>query len=98
MDARHVVLVAFGVGKAEAVAQLVEGPVSAMWPATILQHHPHKTVLVDEAAAGRDRKSTRLNSSHVASSYAVFCLKKKKGTRTDNRMTRHRGGSTVHTS
>src|SRR5690625_6923002 len=27
---------------------------------------------------GRDRKSTRLNSSHVAISYAVFCLKKKK--------------------
>src|SRR5207253_7608687 len=29
-----------------------------------------------------DRKSTRLNSSHVAISYAVFCLKKKKNTRT----------------
>src|SRR5437660_2753697 len=29
-----------------------------------------------------DRKSTRLNSSHVAISYAVFCLKKKKKTRT----------------
>src|SRR5439155_4338956 len=28
-------------------------------------------------ATGADRKSTRLNSSHVASSYAVFCLKKK---------------------
>src|SRR5437870_10101471 len=28
-------------------------------------------------APGRDRKSTRLNSSHVAISYAVFCLKKK---------------------
>src|SRR5690625_7825636 len=27
--------------------------------------------------AGKDRKSTRLNSSHVAISYAVFCLKKK---------------------
>src|SRR5437870_10307277 len=27
---------------------------------------------------GQDRKSTRLNSSHVAISYAVFCLKKKK--------------------
>src|SRR5690625_1177279 len=27
---------------------------------------------------GRERKSTRLNSSHVAISYAVFCLKKKK--------------------
>src|SRR5690625_6602357 len=30
----------------------------------------------------QDRKSTRLNSSHVASSYAVFCLKKKKSSRT----------------
>src|SRR5437660_9670116 len=29
-----------------------------------------------------DRKSTRLNSSHVAISYAVFCLKKKKKTKT----------------
>src|SRR5436309_6411202 len=29
-----------------------------------------------------DRKSTRLNSSHVKISYAVFCLKKKKKTRT----------------
>src|SRR5690606_40187774 len=28
-------------------------------------------------SAGRDRKSTRLNSSHVKISYAVFCLKKK---------------------
>src|SRR5438445_2229333 len=30
------------------------------------------------AAARRDRKSTRLNSSHANISYAVFCLKKKK--------------------
>src|SRR3989442_2001106 len=30
------------------------------------------------AASKRDRKSTRLNSSHVRISYAVFCLKKKK--------------------
>src|SRR5436309_4646302 len=30
-----------------------------------------------------DRKSTRLNSSHVKISYAVFCLKKKKPTRAD---------------
>src|SRR3712207_6891178 len=33
--------------------------------------------LVD-ALAARDRKSTRLNSSHANISYAVFCLKKKK--------------------
>src|SRR5699024_12075702 len=32
------------------------------------------------ASAKRDRKSTRLNSSHVSISYAVFCLKKKKDT------------------
>src|SRR5205807_2881922 len=30
---------------------------------------------------GRDRKSTRLNSSHLVISYAVFCLKKKKRTK-----------------
>src|SRR2546427_8857335 len=33
-----------------------------------------------EAENGRDRKSTRLNSSHSQISYAVFCLKKKKKT------------------
>src|SRR5690625_7090512 len=32
---------------------------------------------VDRTVPPRDRKSTRLNSSHVGSSYAVFCLKKK---------------------
>src|SRR5436305_6295651 len=31
------------------------------------------------SAAAQDRKSTRLNSSHVRISYAVFCLKKKNG-------------------
>src|SRR5439155_12370795 len=31
-----------------------------------------------DASPAEDRKSTRLNSSHVAISYAVFCLKKKK--------------------
>src|SRR2546430_13652933 len=33
---------------------------------------------------GRDRKSTRLNSSHSQISYAVFCLKKKKQTNADH--------------
>ena len=52
-EARHIVLVATGRGKAEAVHHLVEGAVSAMWPATVLQHHPHVTVLLDDAAARR---------------------------------------------
>src|SRR3989454_7997943 len=37
------------------------------------------TAREDRRAVG-DRKSTRLNSSHLVISYAVFCLKKKKGT------------------
>ena len=53
MEARHVVLLATGRAKAEAVHHLAEGAVSAMWPATVLQHHPHVTVLVDDAAASR---------------------------------------------
>ena len=53
MAARHIVLIASGAAKAEAVHHLVEGSVSAMWPATILQHHPHVTVLLDDAAARR---------------------------------------------
>ncbi|WP_263730109.1 glucosamine-6-phosphate deaminase [Cellulomonas sp. SG140] len=53
MSARHLVLLATGRGKAEAVHQLVEGAVSALWPGTVLQLHPRVTVLVDDAAAGR---------------------------------------------
>src|SRR5207253_6300357 len=34
-------------------------------------------IVTPDTTRGRDRKSTRLNSSHVAISYAVFCLKKK---------------------
>ena len=53
LEARHIMLVASGRRKAEAVHQLVEGPVSAMWPGTALQLHPHVTVLLDTAAASR---------------------------------------------
>src|SRR5258708_21760486 len=38
----------------------------------------------------RDRKSTRLNSSHQIISYAVFCLKKKKTTMYRSRVATHR--------
>src|SRR5690606_39509118 len=37
----------------------------------------HEKFVHDFVAAWADRKSTRLNSSHVKNSYAVFCLKKK---------------------
>src|SRR5437773_8727736 len=40
--------------------------------------HHHGGHLGRAADVGADRKSTRLNSSHITISYAVFCLKKKK--------------------
>jgi glucosamine-6-phosphate deaminase len=51
LDARHLVLVATGAAKAEPLARAVEGPVTAMVPASALQLHPHVTVVVDEEAA-----------------------------------------------
>ncbi|MFC8303143.1 glucosamine-6-phosphate deaminase [Specibacter sp. NPDC057265] len=53
MDARHVVLVAFGAGKADAVRDFVEGPVTASCPASVLQFHPRATIIIDEAAAAK---------------------------------------------
>ncbi|MGX2994617.1 glucosamine-6-phosphate deaminase [Streptomyces sp. JNUCC 64] len=53
LEARHLVLLATGEGKAEAVAATVEGPVAAVCPASALQLHPHATVVVDEAAASK---------------------------------------------
>jgi len=51
LRARHLVLLAFGAGKAKAVAAAVEGPVSALVPASAVQLHPHVTVVLDEEAA-----------------------------------------------
>ncbi len=51
LRARHLVLLAFGKGKAEAVAGAVEGPVTASLPGSAIQLHPHATVVLDEAAA-----------------------------------------------
>ncbi|WP_019925632.1 glucosamine-6-phosphate deaminase [Nocardia sp. BMG111209] len=50
-DAGHLLMIATGAAKAEAVAAAVEGPVSAFCPASILQMHPHVTVIVDPPAA-----------------------------------------------
>lgn len=51
LRARHLVLLAFGPGKAAAIAAAVEGPLTASLPASAIQLHPHATVVVDEAAA-----------------------------------------------
>src|SRR2546429_2079401 len=49
--------------------------------AAALSRHPPRvphTIAIEHVVGNRDRKSTRLNSSHGYISYAVFCLKKKK--------------------
>src|SRR5699024_12679181 len=64
-------------------------PRSTLFPYTTLfrshGHHPDRQLVGGGVELPRrgvgDRKSTRLNSSHVSISYAVFCLKKKKNTR-----------------
>lgn len=53
MRAKKIILIAQGEGKAEAVAALVEGGVSARWQASILQYHNDVTVLLDEEAASK---------------------------------------------
>src|SRR5437762_9501371 len=56
-------------------------------PLAVLQRLQTRLLDFDtrDRQACRDRKSTRLNSSHRCISYAVFCLKKKKKTKKKNR-------------
>ncbi|MEM8953942.1 MAG: PIG-L family deacetylase, partial [Verrucomicrobiota bacterium] len=51
LDARRIVLMAWGENKAHVVARSVEGPVSDSIPASFLQEHSHTTFIVDEAAS-----------------------------------------------
>ena len=53
MDSRAHIFIATGAGKADAVKAMIEGGVTQRWPASILQHHPDVTVLLDEAAASK---------------------------------------------
>ena len=53
MRAEHLVLVATGEGKADAIAAAAEGPITASCPGSVLQLHPHVTLVVDEAAGSR---------------------------------------------
>lgn len=53
LEARDLLLVAQGRAKADAVAQMIEGPVSSMCPASALQLHPRATVVIDHEAASK---------------------------------------------
>ncbi|MGW5884536.1 glucosamine-6-phosphate deaminase [Streptomyces koyangensis] len=66
LDARHLVLLATGEAKAEAVAATVEGPLTARCPSSALQLHPHATVVADEAAASRLELAAYFRSAFAA--------------------------------
>lgn len=53
LEARRLLLLASGEGKAEIIQRMVEGPVAAEVPASALQFHPRAAVVLDEAAASR---------------------------------------------
>jgi glucosamine-6-phosphate deaminase len=56
MDAKEIILVALGHEKADAVACTVEGAITAMCPASVLQLHPKVKIILDEKAAGKLEK------------------------------------------
>ena len=64
-DARHLVLIACGAAKATPVAAAVEGPLTASCPASILQWHPHVTVVIDEEAASGLTHSAYYRETHA---------------------------------
>ena len=51
LDSRHALLLATGGEKAGSIRAAIEGPVSAMYPASALQLHPHASFVLDESAA-----------------------------------------------
>ena len=51
MKAKQCLLLANGTSKSEAIAKAVEGPITSMVPASILQMHPNTVTLIDESAA-----------------------------------------------
>ena len=51
MQAKKILLMAFGEKKAKAIKEMIEGPVTEDVPASILQKHPDVTIIVDKAAA-----------------------------------------------
>ena len=53
LDARRILLLAHGENKADAVRDMVEGPLSAFCPASALQLHQRTTILIDEPAASK---------------------------------------------
>ena len=59
LKAKHIILMAWGEGKADIIKQTVEGPVTDQVPATYLQNHPNTSIVLDE---GSSEKLTRVKT------------------------------------
>src|SRR5688500_19464136 len=62
----------------DAVRRAADDAIRAMMLIRTYRVRGHLAARLDPLGLHRDRKSTRLNSSHLVISYAVFCLKKKR--------------------
>ena len=65
LQARRCLVLAFGGKKAQAVANMVEGPVTADVPASVLQFHPRCALLIDEPAAALLKRSSYYRWVHA---------------------------------
>jgi len=52
LDAKEIILMATGTGKSEAVKTSIEGPITSMCPASVVQWHQHAYICLDEKAGG----------------------------------------------
>lgn len=66
LEARHIILIATGAAKASSVERAIEGPVTAMVPASALQLHPHTTFVIDEPAAARLSLASYYRSTYAS--------------------------------
>ncbi len=81
LEAREILMLATGSNKAEAIAGMVEGPITAMNTASALQMHEKVTLIVDEAAASKlERKDyyRRTGTDNIAEMYAYLMNARKK--------------------
>ncbi len=66
LESRHALIVATGRRKAQAVHQVVEGPISSMWPGSVLQLHKHATIILDRPAAARLQLAAYYEETYAA--------------------------------
>jgi glucosamine-6-phosphate deaminase len=57
MESRMIIMLAFGDKKAKAIAAAVEGPITSMVPASILQMHQKTVIIIDEAASSKLKRA-----------------------------------------